>query len=355
MATKPQLFLDPKRCKNNIERIAEKAKKLGLTFRPHFKTHQSIEVGRWFRDQGITGITVSSVEMAKYFAQDGWNDITIAFPFYSGMTEGLKELEKKVSLRLFMNSTSDIEHLNHSLRNPFQVYIEIDAGYGRSGVHYTDNEKIESLIGALDKGDQSQFHGFYIHDGGTYQARGVEEIKKRIQASHSALKKLKKRYPSAVTSLGDTPSASVLEELESVDEITPGNLVYYDWMQVQIGSCKPDNVAVWVDVPVAQELSGNKAIIHGGAVHFSKDFIIQDEVKNYGQVLKPNEDHFTPADHCFLSALSQEHGTVSGYKNNLLQDDGSLRILPIHSCLTVNLFDHYRTPSGDIIKKRVLS
>lgn len=355
MITKPRLILDPIRCKRNIARITEKAKNLGLTFRPHFKTHQSLEVGRWFRNENISGITVSSIEMARYFANDGWDDITIAFPFYSGMTDGLKSLESKTKLRLFLNDPADVKVLNRSLVNPFKVMIEIDAGYGRSGVSHDDYDKIDKLITAAKTGDKSSFHGFYIHDGGTYQARGPEEIKNRIKISHTALKSLKQKYPEAVTSLGDTPSASVLESFEGIDEITPGNLVFFDWMQVQIGSCQPDDVSVWVEVPVAQQISKDKAIVHAGAVHFSKDFILQNGNKNYGQVLKPGTHELIPAENCYMSALSQEHGTVSGYNPNYVNEGGFLRILPIHSCLTANLFEQYITPEREIIQKRVLS
>jgi D-serine deaminase-like pyridoxal phosphate-dependent protein len=55
------------------------AQKHSLAFRPHFKTHQSLELGNWFKDYGVTQITVSSLEMAEYFATQ-WNDITVAFP-----------------------------------------------------------------------------------------------------------------------------------------------------------------------------------------------------------------------------------------------------------------------------------
>jgi len=66
---KPTLVLDKERCLRNIRKMAEKANKHNLHFRPHFKTHQSIEIGRWFRDFGVKAITVSSVEMAQYLAK----------------------------------------------------------------------------------------------------------------------------------------------------------------------------------------------------------------------------------------------------------------------------------------------
>lgn len=35
-------------------------------FRPHFKTHQSLEIGSGFKETGIKKITVSSFTMAYY-------------------------------------------------------------------------------------------------------------------------------------------------------------------------------------------------------------------------------------------------------------------------------------------------
>jgi D-serine deaminase-like pyridoxal phosphate-dependent protein len=56
-------------CQQNIELMAEKARRHNLTFRPHFKTHQSAEIGTWFQKVGVEKITVSLGCMAKYFAE----------------------------------------------------------------------------------------------------------------------------------------------------------------------------------------------------------------------------------------------------------------------------------------------
>ena len=77
---KPTLLLDTQKVRRNITRMAEKVQRSGVRLRPHFKTHQSAVIDEWFRAQGITDITVSSVDMAIYFARHGWDDITIAFP-----------------------------------------------------------------------------------------------------------------------------------------------------------------------------------------------------------------------------------------------------------------------------------
>ena len=49
---RPTFVLDKQICLRNIEKMAKKASEHGLRFRPHFKTHQSAEIGEWFRSFG---------------------------------------------------------------------------------------------------------------------------------------------------------------------------------------------------------------------------------------------------------------------------------------------------------------
>ncbi len=77
--SQPTLLVDEKKCKENIYRMLKKAKSHKLIFRPHFKTHQSLEIGKWFKELGTNKITVSSLKMAEYFSEQ-FEDITVAFP-----------------------------------------------------------------------------------------------------------------------------------------------------------------------------------------------------------------------------------------------------------------------------------
>lgn len=92
---RPTLLLDVEKCKTNIRTMAQKAKGHRLKLRPHFKTHQSAQIGEWIRAEGISTCTVSSVKMAEYFAHHGWNDILIAFPVNVLESEKLNELGDK--------------------------------------------------------------------------------------------------------------------------------------------------------------------------------------------------------------------------------------------------------------------
>ena len=99
----PTLLIDEARVRRNIGRIVAKGAATNTELIPHFKTHQSISIGDWFKEFGVNSITVSSVSMAKYFADHFWNDITIAFPVNLLEIENIKELSGKVKLNLLVD------------------------------------------------------------------------------------------------------------------------------------------------------------------------------------------------------------------------------------------------------------
>ncbi|NBC06670.1 MAG: hypothetical protein GVY26_05705 [Bacteroidetes bacterium] len=80
--------------------MAEKAQQLGIRLRPHTKTPLAIEVARWLRDYGIKAITMSSFRMAEYFAADGWDDITVAFPVNIREMETIKGRSESIRLNV---------------------------------------------------------------------------------------------------------------------------------------------------------------------------------------------------------------------------------------------------------------
>lgn len=354
--THPIAVLDEVRCRRNIQNMAEKATKSNTVLRPHFKTHQSREVGRWFRERGVTGITVSTPEMARYFAEDGWADITLAFPFYPGQIEDVKQLQNTCDVRLFVSDKKTVSFLENNLEQPLNILIEADAGYNRSGT--ADLLEMDNIIQSAKSSKYVQFYGFYSHDGDTYKVKGKSQILDKIERNYRLFDKLKENYPNAKFCLGDTPSCCVMDDFRMVDEISPGNFIFFDWMQTNIGSCSINEVGLLVKVPIAQlKENTDQLIVHGGAVHLSKDCVTVDGVLSYGQPVYFDDDHIKPIPGTYVESLSQEHGVIRGAKQVLshLNEDHSVWICPVHSCLTANLFSHYKKNDGTTIEKKVLS
>ncbi|MGB1204528.1 MAG: alanine racemase [Chitinophagales bacterium] len=345
--TKPTLLVDIQKCKANIAKMAQKAQKSKVIFRPHFKTHQSNEIGELFREFGVTKITVSSVDMAKFFAQNGWNDITIAFPVNILELEEINLLAKNIQLNLLVEAVEVAEILGKKMKHKVGIFIKIDTGYGRTGIDFRKTNKIDRLLTTIKPYSQLEWKGFLAHAGHSYKIRNDRTaIQKIYDECRDALQFLKQKYqpeyPQIIVSAGDTPTCSIVEKFEGLDEIRPGNFVYYDLTQWQIGSCDLDEIAVAMACPVvAKHADRNEIIVYGGGVHLSKDrlqLLNGQTVWGYATQLKTNE--WTNINrNTFVKSLSQEHGIVQTNTSffDKIKIGDILAILPVHSCMAANL------------------
>ena len=159
---RPTLIINKKRVLRNIERMANKAKKDNVRFRPHFKTHQSGEIGSWFRDSDVTAITVSSVEMALYFREQGWEDITIAFPVNKLEIEEINSLCRGSDLGLLVEAQETVSFLTKELKHKAKLWLKIDTGYHRTGIAWDAAGAAADLIKAIEKTPLLDFAGLSI-------------------------------------------------------------------------------------------------------------------------------------------------------------------------------------------------
>ncbi len=363
----PTLLLDEQRCKSNILRMCQKASQQNIVLRPHFKTHQSKIIGRWFRDLGIDKITVSSVGMAHYFAEDGWKDITIAFPVNVRQINEIKALSAQVMLGLLVLDADTVDLLGKNLQHPISIWIKIDVGTHRTGIDPAQSNSIGAILARLSQYPQLSFSGFLAHAGHTYHSRSVTEVQQIYDYSVATLLDLKMKYlshfPDLRISLGDTPGASIVDQFGPVDELRPGNFVFYDLMQEEIGACSLDDIAVAMACPVVAVHPERKQwIIYGGAIHFSKDFLtMEDGRKCFGRMVDISGDSWdseNAKNSPFLLSLSQEHGVVQCSDQDFdLCRPGDLSLwLPVHSCLTADAIGAYVNTEGvpiDHYRRRV--
>jgi len=339
--TSPSLIIDKKRVVNNINKLSTKFKKSNTLFRPHFKTHQSVKIGNWFRELGIHQISVSSVEMAWQFYQAGWKDISIVFPFNRREMERVNQMSTDAQINLLIEDLSTLAFLAEHSTHALGLFIKTDCGYHRTGVDVEDVEQIKTLALETLNHKNLNFKGVLAHFGNTYSARSAAQIKAIFNNGLAKMQRVKEEllqiFPEVILSIGDTPSASVMDNFNGVDEMRPGNFVFYDWMQTEIGSCSENQIAAIVLCPVvAKHASRKELIIHGGAVHFSKE----KGDKHFGAITDVSEGYSTISiEGTYLKSLSQEHGIVSCGNNffDKIQIGDLIGVIPIHSCLTANL------------------
>jgi len=178
---KPSLILDKEKVLRNIEKMVNKAKNSGVKFRPHFKTHQSAKIGEFFKEQGVSSITVSSVDMAKYFSKHGWRDITIAFPVNLLQIDEINDLAERITLNLVVESKESIHFLGENLKFPVNTWIKIDVGYKRTGIPANNVDLVVELAKEIEKSNNLSFGGLLTHSGHSYHASSINQIKKIYQ------------------------------------------------------------------------------------------------------------------------------------------------------------------------------
>jgi len=328
-----------------------KAAGQSLTLRPHCKTHQSAEISSWFRSFGIRSITVSSFQMARYFAEAGWDNILVAFPFHPGEMESLIRLSEMCQLSILIDSPAALPFLHH-IPARASFYVDIDTGYGRTGIRAGNPGLIEQILVKASANPQLEFQGFYCHAGHSYKAENRLELDRIHQKALRDLKDLKQQFKQYHPKLlyGDTPNCSIQEEFGEIDELTPGNFVFYDLVQYALGACRLEDIAVAMECPVAGRYpAGERIVIHGGAVHFSKESLVLDGTSIFGQLVQGSSEGWTNrSEKCYLTSISQEHGVMEpcGELIREVNIGEKLLLLPVHSCLTANLMQEYRTLEG---------
>jgi D-serine deaminase-like pyridoxal phosphate-dependent protein len=342
----PALLLHRDVVQRNCDRMRLKAQQSGVAFRPHVKTHKTVEVGR-IQHGGTPGpITVSTMAEAEFFADDGFRDITYAVPIAPDKLERAASLATRIErFSILIDSELTlraVEAYASSVGVIFDVFLKVDCGYHRAGVD-PDSPDSARLAMAMGRSEAVHFQGILTHAGHSYNATDAEEIR-RIAAEESASLTRFRALLAAegladiVRSIGSTPTASIVSRFTECEEVRPGNYVFFDAFQATIGSCALEDVGVSVLTTVVGAYPERQSlIVDAGALALSKDSGPSHIDPTFGYGLVCDTD-LRPLP-MRIVALSQEHGKI--VTEMPLPVGTRLRILPNHSCLTAAMFDTY--------------
>lgn len=347
----PALLVDHAVLVRNCDRMREKAARSVVNFRPHVKTHKVLEIGR-LQHGGATGpITVSTLAEAEHFASGGFDDITYAVPLAPDKMGRAADLSRRIKrLNLLIDTPGALAAIAGFVQSnsiEFDLFLKVDCGAHRAGVDPDASESLE-LARQMAVTPGIRFRGLLTHAGHSYGARSREEILRIAGEEAGAVDRFAGRLAEAgtgklVRSVGSTPTASLVESFEHVDEVRPGNYVFYDAFQSTLGSCSFEDCAVSVLASVIGVYrEQNRLILDAGALALSKDTGPEGLAPGfgYGIVCDIGLNRLPLT----LASLSQEHGNVSAGESFDFHEypvGSKLRIVPNHSCLTTAMFGSY--------------
>ena len=358
----PSLVLDADRVRRNARRISNIAAGNGVDLRPHIKTHKCVEVARIQTEGHFGGITASTLAEVRAFAANGFNDITYAVPIEIGkFLETVEIVRRGVKLNLITDDLETVRLLDDAAWNSdveFDVFLKVDSGYHRCGVEPHDPAALE-ISRALADARNLRFAGILTHAGHSYHGGSKEEIasiaaRERDVMSQFATLLRGTDIDVPTVSIGSTPTITHIDHLRGIDEIRPGNYVFFDTTQATLGSCGFADCALSVLSAVTHvSRTHKKVVIDAGAIAISKDrgAIDLDASCGYGRVLDLEGNDLGLR----LNSLSQEHGEMQVDDDTVfdkLTVGSRVRILANHSCLTAAQHSHYNVLEGDKIADR---
>ena len=321
----PFLAIDLPVLQANIERVAAWADDRGLALRPHVKTHKSPEIAHMQEDAGVGGLTVATVGEAEVFAQQGFDDLFVAYPLWldDDRRRRLARLAERATLRVGFDS---VEAARRLAGTGVTGLVEVDSGHHRSGV--APEAAGEVAAGAVEGGLEVlgafTFPGHSYAPGGRAAAAGGE-----AGALASAAEALRAAGIEPVVLSGGS-SPSLAETGDGLTESRPGVYVFNDAQQWELGSCTPDQIALTCHATVVSH-AGGRLVLDSGSKVLGADRPAW--ASGFGRLLDHPEARIV---------ILSEHHAVADLAGRPLPPLGStVRVVPNHACNAVNLVDEY--------------
>ena len=358
----PCLLLDADRLDANIARMQASADRLGVRLRPHLKTLKSAAAARRLIDAGARGITVSTLREADYFLDHGFTDITYAVGMVpTRLARAADLIARGADLKIMTDSVEVAEAIAAHARDEhcgFKVLIEIDCGDHRGGLQ-ADSDTLLAVAAALAE-SPATLEGVLTHAGHSYGVDTVEGVAGIAEQERDAVVLAAGRLREAghrvdTVSVGSTPTALFSRDLTGVTEMRAGVYTVFDLDQQSRGVCAVDDIALSVLCRViGHNRAADKILLDAGGLALSKDRSadhFRPEV-GYGQVC--NADGKIIAD-LYVNSVSQEHGHVtvrSAADFDRFPVGSTLRVLPIHACMTAAAYDCFHVVRDGHIRDR---
>ena len=342
----PAVLVDEKRVDRNLARMQTAASARGLRLRPHAKTHKSPDMARRQIARGAIGICCAKIGEAEVFASAGIGDIRIPYPINPVNADRVLALLDRTHLSFIVDDLDVARGWSEAIRSAgrhVDVLVKVDVGFHRCGID-PESDGAADFVGSVARLPGLKLCGLLSHAGHAYGAGSESEVCAIATAEARTLTSLAERVRQlgvAVDeiSVGATPTARFSANLAGITELRPGNYVYFDRMQVALGSATWDDCALTVLARVVSRPAPDRVILDCGSKTLTTDLVRGGTQPGYGVVLEAL-DRAVPDESLIIERLSEEHATVRVREGRSRLVPGDLvRVIPNHSCVVSNLMD----------------
>ena len=342
----PALVIDLDIVERNARRMAESVAQRGIALRPHVKTHKSVALARIQLDAGANGVTVGTLGEAEVMAEGGVNDILLAYPIWVDDLKAprLRAVHEREGVRLTVgiDSAAGAERVAAAVTGttkPLGVMIEVDPHYQRTGIAPEAAGNLGMHAARLGL----KVRGVFAHGGHAYRGRehiegaATDEVEAVI-AAYYALAEV--GFSDLVLSVGSTPTA-LLDLVAPINEVRPGTYLINDRIELYMGACAPDEIAMAVAATVVSDNIAGKFVINAGAKSLTKD--MPPYLTGFGMIPAFPDG--------VIERVSDYHGEVRLPEGAAAPRLGDVvAVVPNHACPVIDLYDTFiATRSGTLV------
>lgn len=328
----PAVLIDLDVVERNIRRCQEHCDALGVTLRPHIKTHKLPLLAHAQLAAGAVGVTAQKIGEAEVMADAGIDDILISYNIVGDRKlERLRRLAERCRLSVVADSAEVVGGLARAFadgKSEVGVLVECDTGMQRCGV-LTPEDAVE-LARRISSSPGLRFAGLMTYPApgqGNIAGEWLDNAARLVRAAGIDMH---------IVSSGGTPDLYSMKRHASLTEYRPGSYIYNDRSLVTAGACGPQDCALTVLATVVSSPAPGRAIVDAGTKVLTSDLF---GMSGYGMVLdRPDSS---------VISLNEEHGRIE-YGGEQMPSVGELlRIIPNHACVVSNMVDCVHLVRGE--------
>lgn len=343
----PVVLVDLDRMERNMAEFPKRITRHGVKFRPHIKTSKVPEIGlRMAAAANAPGIACAKVSEAEVFEAAGARDIVIAYPVV-----GVEKWDRIADLatRARMTVNFDSVEAAHGVAAAalargvtVGLQMEIDTGFHRCGVPVADLDAAARLAEFAVQRPGVEFEGITTHRQIFYEGatdiptaghdEGVlmVELADRLRA---------KGIPVQEVTGGGTIVGAPFAAVPGVTEARAGTYVFLDLMNVGLGNCSYDDIALSVMTTVVSRWAHDAGTVDGGTKTFSGDRGVAGKSAGVPQMVELKGMAESVDRDIWLERMTEEHGMFRMGKGVDVRVGEKVRFYPYHVCTCVNLSD----------------
>lgn len=316
----PALVVDADRLTRNLVRWQRYCEVHGLANRPHAKTHKCVEIARQQVGLGAVGLTCQTLSEAEAMIPASPAEILVPHNIVGDRRlERLAVLHRQVPLVVTADTPAILPGLDRAAAaagRPLDVLVDLDAGFGRSGVGTA--QAAADLARSIAAWRSLRFAGVLSHPVLPATRQLVEQSVTAVRRTGLSVR---------IVSCGGTRTMwDAATVAPSVTEYRVGAYAFYDRAGIAAQVAGVEDVALTVAATVISR-SGSRVTLDAGSKTLSSDNPRDD---GWGLILEDSS--------AVITRLDEEHAIVQTSTDALRIGD-RVHIVPNHVCGTVALAD----------------